>query len=468
MRSIGKRALSGVVALSAVVALAACSNGGGAASGESAGSAGEATSPAYDENTDYDITVWAWEPTIQQDSDVVKAFEEKYPNIHVTVTNVGGAADTYTALSNALQAGSGLPDAAQIEYYALPQYATGSSLADLTEFGAGDLEGQYTPGTWNSINQTTAKGVSGIFGLPVDSGPMALFYNQATFEKAGISEPPTTWDAFYEDAKKIHALGDNYYITSDSGNDAGFLTSIMWQLSPSAFQVDGQNITVDFTDPNFQKFVDIWQKLIDEDLISTSIVGWSDEWFKGLGDGTLASLPTGAWMPANLLANSSEASGDFRVAPMPSIDGSAVNAENGGSSLAIMDASGNKAAAYKFLEFVSNGDGATLRVKGGNFPSLQSTLDDTDFQESTGDFANQELLDYFGGQTYNSVLAEGASAVNTGWTYLPYEVAANSKFGDTVGQAYNGSGTKLTDALAQWAQAIEDYGNEQGYSVTVK
>jgi len=468
MHSMAQRALSGAVALSAVVALAACSGGGDAASSGASGTGAEATSPAYDENTDYTITVWAWEPTFQQDSDVVKEFEAQYPNIHVTVTNVGGAADTYTALSNALQAGSGLPDAAQIEYYALPQYATGSYLANLTEFGAGDLEGQYTPGTWNSINQTTAKGESGIFGLPVDSGPMALFYNEATFEKAGISDPPTTWDEFYEDAKKIHALGDNYYITSDAGNDAGFLTSIMWQLSPSAFQVDGQNITVDFTDPDFQKFVGIWQKLINEDLISTSIVGWSDEWFKGLGDGTLASLPTGAWMPANLLGNSPEASGDFRVAPLPSIDGTAVNAENGGSSLAILDASQNKAATYKFLEFVSNGDGATLRVKDGNFPSLQATLDDADFRASTGDFANEDLLDYFGGQEYNSVLAEGAAAVNTGWTYLPFEVAANSKFGDTVGQAYNGSGATLSDALDAWATAIEDYGNEQGYSVTVK
>lgn len=456
-RAIRSAAVVGTLAL----ALTACSSG---SSSDTASSAA-----AFDENTEYNITVWAWEPTIQQDTDVISAFEEAYPNINVTVTNVGGASDTYTALSNALQAGTGIPDVAQIEYYALPQYAIGNNLTDLTQFGAADLEDDYTTGPWNAVNQTTNTGDSGIYALPVDSGPMALFYNEATFEAAGIDTAPTTWEEFYEDAVKIHALGDDYYITSDSGNDAGFLTSIMWQLYPDAFQVDGSNITVDFTGEAFQEFVSIWQKLIDEDLISTSITGWSDEWFKGLGDGTLASLPTGAWMPANLLGSSPAASGDFRVALMPSIDGTAVNAENGGSSLALLSAadSSNAAAAYKFVEFVSNGDGATLRVQGGNFPSLQSTLDDADFQASTGDYAAEDLLTYFGGQEYNALLAEGAEDVNSGWSYLPFQVAANSMFADTVGQAYNGSGTTLAQGLSDWAQAIADYGNEQGYTVTV-
>jgi len=458
-----KRAVAVAAAMAAGVSLAACSSG----SGQSGESGAAAPADAFDSSTDYDITVWSWEPTIQQDSDVVAAFEKEYPNVKVTVTNVGGASDTYTALSNALQAGSGLPDVSQIEYYALPQYATSSSLADLTSYGAGDLEGAYTTGTWSAVNQTTAKGESGIYALPVDSGPMAMFYNEEVFGKAGIDAPPTTWDEFYEDAQKIHALGDNYYITSDAG-DAGFLTSMMWQLAPDTFQVDGQDITVDFSSSDLQEWVDIWQKMMNEDLINTNVSAWSDEWFKGLGDGTIASLVTGAWMPANLLANSPEASGNFRVAAIPSLDGTPTNAENGGSSLGIMQESPNKAAAYKFVEFVSNGEGAQLRVQAGNFPSLQATLDDADFQASTGDYAAPDLLAYFGGQEYNKVLAEGAKAVNPGWSYLPYEVAANSKFADTAGQAYSGSGTTLKDALASWADAIVQYGNEQGYTVTSK
>lgn len=455
-----KRALAGTVAAGVTLALAACSGGGSPNSTTAA--------PSFDANKQYNVSVWAWEPTIQQDSNVVKAFEKQYPNIKVTVTNSGGPSDEYTSLSNALQAGTGLPDVGQIEYYALPQYAIGSNLADLTRFGAGDLQGKYTTGTWNSVNQTTAKGVKGVYALPVDSGPMALFYNEATFKKAGISAPPTTWDEFYQDAVKIHALGSNYYITTDSGSDAGFLTSLMWQMSPGAFKADGQNVSVNFSDPGFAKFVETWQKLIDNHLISTSVASWSDEWFRGLGDGSIASLPIGAWMPANLLAHAPAAKGNFRVAPMPSLDGKPVNSENGGSSLAIMSKSSpdTQVAAYKFLDFVSNGEGAKLRVQAGNFPSLQATLDDPSFQSSTGDYSAPDLLGYFGGQQYNQVLAQSAKAVNSGWSYLPFQVSANSKFADTVGKAYNGSGTPLSKGLSDWADAIVALGNGQGYKVT--
>ena len=49
-----------------------------------------------------------------------KGFEAN-PNIKVKVTNAGTNKDEYNALSNAIEAGSGAPDIAQIEYYALPR-----------------------------------------------------------------------------------------------------------------------------------------------------------------------------------------------------------------------------------------------------------------------------------------------------------------------------------------------------------
>jgi multiple sugar transport system substrate-binding protein len=42
-----------------------------------------------------------------------------------------------------------------------------------------------------------------IFGLPMDSGPMALFYNKDVFDKYGV-KVPTTWQEYLEAARKIH------------------------------------------------------------------------------------------------------------------------------------------------------------------------------------------------------------------------------------------------------------------------
>lgn len=392
--------------------------------------------------------MWAWEPTL---TPVVEAFQEANPNILVNLENVGGAGDTYTKLDNALAAGSGAPDIAQIEYYAVGQYAIPGRLADLTQFGAADLKDNYTTGTWNAVTLAES---GKVFGLPVDSGPMALFYNEEVFTKAGVTAPPATWDEFYEAAKKIRAIGPNSYITSDNG-DAGFATSMMWLAGGKPFGIEGQNVTIDLGDEGVVSFAEFWQKMIDEDLINTKIAGWSDDWFKGLSDGSLASLITGAWMPANLIGSAPGAAGKFRVAatPVPE-EGKKANAENGGSSIAILESSEKKEAAYEFLKFVCNGDGVGIRVENGNFPATKAELADAEWQGYTDE--------YFGGQEYNKVLAQAADDVLPGWSYLPFQVYANSIFGDKVSGAYTGSGT-LTDAYKAWQTDLETYAKDNGF-----
>ncbi|WP_457818959.1 extracellular solute-binding protein, partial [Staphylococcus aureus] len=82
----------------------------------------------------------------------------------------------YTKLQNAIKAGSGAPDVVQIEYYAFPQFALSDSLLDLAPYGFGDLESAYSAGPWSSVDFDGK-----IYGLPQDSGPMALFYNKSVF-----------------------------------------------------------------------------------------------------------------------------------------------------------------------------------------------------------------------------------------------------------------------------------------------
>ncbi|HHT41610.1 MAG TPA: sugar ABC transporter substrate-binding protein [Actinomyces sp.] len=437
-----KRKFLAASALTASAALVLAGCGGGTSdSSEGADAPASSDEPVT-------LTVWAWEPTL---TPVVSAFEEANPNIKIDLQNVGGPADTYTKIDNVLAAGEGLPDIAQIEYYALAQYAITGELADLTEMGAADLKDQYTPGTWNAVTMADS---GKVFALPMDSGPMALFYNEKVFKEAGIDTPPTTWEEYYEAAKKIRTLGDDYYITTDNG-DAGMATSMMWLAGGHPFTVEDGNVKINLSDEGVTTYAEFWQKMIDEDLINTTVSGWSDDWFRGLGDGTIASLMTGAWMPANLIGSSPDASGDFRVAPQPVAKaGETANAENGGSSLAIMTKSDKKEAAYKFLEFMSVGDGAKIRVDNGNFPSTNEMLQDEEFLSHTDD--------YFGGQEYNRVLAQAAADVLPGWSYLPFQPYANTIYGDKVAGAYTGK-TNLKDALQAWQTDLEAYAKQNGF-----
>ena len=236
--TVAKKAIALTGAVAMLGSVAAC--GSDTASGK----------PAQDKDVT-EITVWAWEPTLTQ---VAKDFTKK-TGIKVDLKNVGTNTKEYTQLDNAIEAGSGAPDVAQVEYYAIPQYAIKGNLLDITDKTSGYSD-FYTPGPWASV-QFAGK----VYGLPMDSGPMAFFYNKEVFDKAGVdAEQIKTWDQYYDAAKKIHALGDNYYITSDTG-DAGFFDSMTWLAGAKPFQTssDGSEVTVNLTeDKGVKTFTDFW------------------------------------------------------------------------------------------------------------------------------------------------------------------------------------------------------------------
>ncbi|GAA4724900.1 sugar ABC transporter substrate-binding protein [Isoptericola chiayiensis] len=439
-----RRALRGAALLGvASLALSACS--GSTDAGGGSGDA-EAVDTASVLEEGGEITVWAWEPTLE---DVVADFEAENPNVTVNLENVGTGNDQYTALQNAIAAGDGVPDVAQIEYYAVPQFAIAENLTDLGPLGAGELDGTFTTGPWTSVQSG-----DGIYGLPMDSGPMALFYNQDVFDEVGV-DVPTTWDEYLEAARAIHEADPNAYIANDTG-DAGFTTSMIWQAGGRPYQVDGTEMTIDFTDEGTTRFTEVWQQLIDEELLAP-VSSWSDEWYQGLGDGSIATLTIGAWMPANLESGVPQAAGQWRVAEMPQWESGAHDtAENGGSSLAVPAASENAELAYAFVEYANAGDGVQTRVDGGAFPATTAELESEEFQAKE--------FEYFGGQQVNEVLAESAANVVEGWQYVPFQVYANSIFNDTVGQAYV-SGTTLDEGLAAWQESLVAYGDEQGFTV---
>ncbi|MCX4767198.1 sugar ABC transporter substrate-binding protein [Streptomyces sp. NBC_01275] len=443
MRRKTSRLLRGLALLSTLALGATACGGSDDSSDTKAVSAGDIQAALKKGGT---VNVWAWEPTLKT---VAADFQKKYPKVKINLVSERSGDKHYTALSNAISAGKGVPDVAQVEYFALGQYALTKGLADLAPYGADKLKSKYTPGPWNAVNDGDK-----VYGLPMDSGPMALFYNKKVFDKYKIAVP-TTWDEYLDAARKLHKADPKAYIANDAG-DAGFTTSMLWQAGSRPYQVDGTKVKIDFADAGAKKFEAVWQKLIDEKLLSP-INGWTDDWYKGLGDGTIATLATGAWMPANFITGVPNASGDWRAAALPAwTAGDKASAENGGSSLAVPALSKNKELAYAFVEYANAGDGVATRVKEGAFPATNAEL-----QSST--FLGKEFP-YFGGQKANEIFAQSAANVADDWSYLPFQPYANSIFNDTVGKAYV-SGTTLAEGLKAWQDASVKYGEEQGFTV---
>ncbi|MHA7178212.1 ABC transporter substrate-binding protein [Arthrobacter sp. Sr24] len=434
-----KQFITGMGALATMVALAGCS--------------GTSDAPAVGGGVPTDkpvtLTVWSWDGTVKE---AVPGFQKLYPNITVNVVNAGSSTDEYTALDNAIQAGSGVPDIAMFEYFSLPLFAIPGKLTDLSEFGAQDLAADYVDAAWGNVSIDGKP-----YALPSDYGPAAMFYNQKVFSEAGVDAPPATWDEYYEAAKKIRALGADHYITNDSA-DIFLLMSLMWEGGGRPFKVEGTSVTIDFLDAGTDRAVKYWQKLIDEDLVNTKVSGWSDDWNRGLNEGTLATQIIGGWFTSTLPERAPKAAGDFRVAQLPQWEaGEKSGGENGGSAMAIPADAQNKDAAYAFLEYFTHGDGLQSRIDAGAFVPNLSNLNNETFLSATNEF--------FGDQKYNEVLATASKNVGTGWQYPPFFGWARSSYEDVAAPFYDSSKGNLAEVLATWKQRCIDYGNEQGFTV---
>ena len=409
--------------------------------------AGGTTAMAEEDKTE--ITVWSWDATVEA---AIPAFEEANPDITVKFENVGSASEQYRAIDNALQAGTGFPDVAQFEYFAVPYFAVAQKLADLSALGAGDYAADYVEAAWNDVHFNDT-----LYALPLDYGPVVMFYNQDTFEKAGITEAPKTWDEYYEAAKKVRALCDDYYISNASG-DIFLILSMIWQAGGTPFSTDGANVKIDFSDENTQNVLAFWQKMIDEDLITNDITNWSDDWNRALNDGTLATQIIGGWMTANLPPRAPDAAGNFRVAAMPQWnEGENYSAENGGSTLAVLEASEKKEAAFKFVEYITHGDGVQPRVdSNATVPNL-SVLENEDYLAAADD--------YYGGQQVNQVIADAAANVRTGWQFPPFFEWMRNDWTNEATPFFTSGEGDLKTVFENWQKSSIDYGNEQGFTV---
>jgi multiple sugar transport system substrate-binding protein len=176
-------------ALVLMVPLAACG-------GSSSGSSSTSTGPV-------NLTFWSWVMGVDKS---VALWNQTHPNVHVTWSNVGSGPIEYNKLFTAIKANNE-PDVGQIEFQVTPQFETTGALVDLSPYGANSLKSQFAPWTWNQMSLGNA-----VYGIPGDTGPLALYYRADLFTKYHLPVP-TTWAQYADDAAKLHAADPNAYIT---------------------------------------------------------------------------------------------------------------------------------------------------------------------------------------------------------------------------------------------------------------
>ncbi|MFG2834280.1 ABC transporter substrate-binding protein [Streptomyces zaomyceticus] len=397
--SLVRRWMFGGVALSLTLVTACGGQGGG-----SDDAAGATCKPAGGKVT---LDYWSWVPGMQKAVDV---WNGENPDIQVTLKTVpSGNAGTYQNLSNALKAGKA-PDLGQVEYDSLASFRLKGGLTDISSCPGVEQAGDtFVDWTWSQV-EFGADGKDGVWAVPQDTGPMALFYRKDIYDTMGM-KAPVTWDEYAEQARKLKKEGK--LITHFSQTDPNWFTGLLWQNKATMFERDADSWKVTVDRPESRQVADYWQKMIDDKLVATDLQGFSPALYKAWNNGEVVTWISAAWGYSTIRDNAKSTGGKWAVAPMPQWKEGGRQAGNwGGSTTTVMGGSEHPAEASKFALWL-NTDPEALEIlnrEGGLYPAAKAGLELP---------ALQQPVDFYGKQKIFDVFAQASAGVDTGFTWGP-------------------------------------------------
>jgi len=432
------------------VALTACS-GSGETTGAASGASSSATTTASCSANATKLTFWGWSAGYDL---VVKKFNQTHPGICVELENAGATTDEYTKLTDAIKAGSGAPDIATIEYFELPSFEVTNSLVDLSQYGIDSAKADEAPGAWAEVSQG-----SHVYAMPVDLGPMALFYNAKQFSSAGISVP-TTWSQFATDAAKLHAKNPSAAITNFDPESPQDVLALMQQYGAFPFTYSGgAKLGIHFTGAKEMAFAEYWQSLISKKE-ATVAADFSPEQWADFDSGKSAARLSPAWGPVGMQLSIKKTIGDWRTAPLPQVTaGGTASGSWGGSTLAVVKGTAHAQAAATFVKWFGGSDAAWKILSGniaGAFPGYMPLLNSSSFLNRT--------LPITGSSKPNVVFAAAAKNMPA-VQWPPIMTAALTQWTSTFAGVTKGTET-LQQAFTTFQSQLTKYATSQGFQVS--
>jgi multiple sugar transport system substrate-binding protein len=370
------RALVSAAAV-AMLVLAACGrdDDGTDDNGEAAGGevmpAPEVTGPVEGE-----ITVWAMGAEGDNLHLLAEDFMAEHPEVTVSVTAVPWEA-AHDRIVNAI-AGGEVPDVSQIGTTWMGEFAAIGGL----EQTPGSIDpAQFFEGAWDT---TVVDGVS--YGVPWYVETRLLYYRTDLAEDAGMTEPPANWDELKQMAEGIVDAGARYGLNLQPGGTGAWqmFMPFFWQQGGEI--VDGSGaFTLD--SPACVDAMTYYNSYFEDELTPREESDVPIE--SQFADGDVGAFISGPWM-VGIVTDAGADPDSWTVAHQPAEQ--SATSFVGGANLGVFTDSDNKAAAWAFVEYVSQPEVQVKWYETVNaLPAVQSAWDDPAL---SGD----ELLAAFGEQ----------------------------------------------------------------------
>ncbi|WP_127842479.1 ABC transporter substrate-binding protein [Actinomyces wuliandei] len=377
------------------------------------------------------LTYWSWLKDLQKVADL---YSQANPDVTVQVTWIpSSTSGGYQKLYSALAAGGG-PDVGQVEMRMVPEFLLAGDLVDLSPYGAREARTRFDPAAWSYVDIA-----DGVYGVPQDTGPVALFYRTDVLEEVG-AQPPATWQEWAEVARTLKDARPGTFMDVFNLGDGNILATFCQQAGARWFVPEDDEWVINLTDEASVRVAEFWDTAIDEDLVSTAFGPFTSPWLSAMGAGTLATHTNGSWADA-LIESVPAGAGKFRVAPMPRWEDGFGSSYSGGSTAAVMAGSRHPAEALDFVVWLHTDPqalDALITTCGIGWSPAADYIGTP--REGPSEF--------FSGQSYNTeVMVPMAQEQNLEWAWPPLCQQSINIVADGMRRKLT-EGTALVDSLA--------------------
>jgi ABC-type glycerol-3-phosphate transport system substrate-binding protein len=337
------------VAAALITALAGCATSGQSQTKQAASSA-----PA-------NLTFWS--TGADQDTQIFQAaadlYHQSHPKVTIKVQTLTWD-DAYAKLLAAATSHSG-PDIFSGGLTWAIQFGKRGGTVDLRKYGIESLKSQAHPSMWK--NAASPDGT--VYGVPLDMSTEVLYYRTDLLAKAGLKNPPTTWDELTADITKLKSAGVKRPYSMDWGNlDWIGYYNFLYQAGGTFYTPDCKpNLGI----PQATQALNYWISLYKRYGAPTATI----DGVTALDSGT-ALVEGGSWLAKSIDVTKPNLKGTWAMAPIPA-GPAAPTAFVGGRAIGVMSFTKYAAQSADFIKFLYTDQAINTmgtKAKGMNLPYI--------------------------------------------------------------------------------------------------
>ncbi|SIS75033.1 ABC transporter substrate-binding protein [Alicyclobacillus vulcanalis] len=343
------------------------------------------------------INFAVWGPVSPQ-YNFIAAFEKKYPNIHVNLTEIPQTDYAQKLISEV--ATNTAPDVMLVWENMIQPFAKEGAIVNLNSYIKGDKS--LEPSNFLPAFRSLAAQNGGVYGLPWCYATHLLFYNEDMFKKAGVPFPTAnwTWKDYENAAKKLTIVKDGRVVQWGSAGigfpgvwysligSAGDKIVSNGKLSIGQGAIDAMNWQIDLTNK---------LKVQPQPSAANSAVDLFEA-------GKAAMILNGSWM---ISTYDTIKNFKWNIAPLPydKVPYDDIHT----AFFTINSHSPYKQADWDFIKFCMSPEGQELIEKGTNNPSAELSLSKYAWYQNAGP----------NGPTNWSAFQEAGKYARLGYVLLP-------------------------------------------------